>query len=58
MSGEVNSIKDIILFGANASDIAAMKKKIKNYKHWLIETGLPNDLDNWSSYCEMVANEE
>jgi len=54
----INSIKDIILFNATPADVRAMKLKIRDYKRWLVETGLPNDLDNWQSYCEMTANDE
>ncbi len=58
MSDRVDSIKDLIFFGASPTDIRRMAQKIKDYKRWLVETGLPNDLDSWQSYCEMTANEE
>lgn len=57
MSEQVNSVKDIIFFNASPADIKRMARKIEDYKRWLVETGLDNDLDNWQSYCEMTANE-
>lgn len=58
MTDRVDSVKDLILFNASPADVRAMAQKIKDYKRWLVETGLPNDLDSWQSYCEMTANEE
>lgn len=58
MSDRVDSIKDVILFNATPADVRAMKLKIRDYKRWLVETGLPNDLDSWQSYCEMTANSQ
>lgn len=58
MSDRIDSVKDIIFFNATPADIKRMAQKIDDYKRWLVETGLPNDLDNWQSYCEMTANDE
>lgn len=58
MSERVDSVKDIIFFNASPADIRRMARKIEDYKRWLVETGLPNDLDNWQSYCEMTANDK
>ncbi len=58
MTDRVDSIEDLILFNATPADILAMVQKIEDYQQWLVETGLPNDLDSWQSYCEMTANEE
>lgn len=58
MTDRVDSIKDLILFNASPADVRATARKIENYKRWLVETGLTNDLDSWQSYCEMTANDE
>ena len=58
MTDRVDSVKDLILFNASPADVRAMAQKVKDYKRWLVATGLPNDLDSWQSYCEMTANEE
>lgn len=58
MHDQVNTINDIILFNASSEDVSQMRIKIRNFKKWLDETGLENNLDNWVSYCEMAGNDE
>jgi hypothetical protein len=58
VSDRVDTVKDIIFFNATPADIRRMARKIEDYKRWLVETRLPNNLDNWQSYCEMCQSEE
>lgn len=58
MHDQVHTINDIILFNASSEDVTQMRIKIRNFKKWLDETGLENNLDNWVSYCEMASNDE
>lgn len=58
MHDQVHTINDIILFNASSEDVTQMRIKIRNFKKWLDETGLENNLDNWVSYCEMAGNDE